>query len=272
MAKGYPLTYITSTVCKVMAINRPSSAEGRIIKEVEKVKKDLGLYKVDRFLFYSPDAIGRKQVLLFPEEFNKIRKITPVEVNMESVYPPKTPVCYATMLTGTLPEVHGIKVYEKKLVNTLSLFDSLVRYRMATQIASIAIEGSSMDVLFRNRYIQYFTEKYDKEVNDRAIELINNKQFEFIFVYNQEYDDTLHKSGITSTQSVNAMKNHIHSFLELVQECEKNWSEFNRAYLFAPDHGAHDFKNTGTGTHGDNIPDDMELIHFWGIYKGEEKE
>ncbi|MDD3626309.1 MAG: alkaline phosphatase family protein [bacterium] len=271
MKKGYPLTYVTSTACKVMAINRPSSADGRIIEEVINAKKSLDIYKVDKFLFYSPDAVGRKLILKYPDEFKKVRKFTPIEVKIQSVYPPKTPVCYATMLTGTLPEVHGIKVYEKKTINTLSLFDSLVRYRMGTQVASIAVKDSSMDILFRNRHIQYFTEIYDKEVNDRAIELIKNKQFEFIFVYNQEYDDSLHRTGITSPESINAMKNHINNFTTLVQQCEKSWKEFNRAYLFAPDHGAHDFKDTRTGTHGDNIPADMDLIHFWGIYKGREK-
>ena len=113
----------------------------------------------------------------------------------------------------------------------------------------------------------YYSEEYDEQVNDRAIQLIKNKGLDFILVYNQEYDDSLHSTGIESPQSITAMKNHVQSFIKLFETCEVNWSGYNRAYLFAPDHGAHDDPDTGTGTHGEDIPEDMEIIHFWGIYK-----
>ena len=34
--------------------------------------------------------------------------------------------------------------------------------------------------------------------------------------------------------------------------------------MFCPDHGGHD--SEGRGTHGEDIPDDMEIVHFLGLF------
>ncbi|MCK4666290.1 alkaline phosphatase family protein [Candidatus Dependentiae bacterium] len=267
MSLSYSITQITSTICELMDLPFPKDADIDFIDSVMKVFNDKNIDKIDKFLFYAPDAIGKSLVKKFPNEFDKIRKLASTEVEMISVYPTKTPVCFASMLTGTLPEVHGIQSYKKNVLYQLSLFDSLVLGCNPDNVVNVAVKDSTLDLIFRDRPMEYYSEKYDKQVNDRAIQLIENKDLDFILVYNQEYDDSLHSTGIESPQSIAAMKNHVQSFIKLVKVCETNWSGYNRAYLFAPDHGAHDDPETGKGTHGEKIPDDMEIVHFWGIYK-----
>ncbi len=267
MSQSYSITQITSTICELMELPYPQDADIDLIDSVMKVFSDKSIGMIEKFLFYAPDAIGKNMVKKFPDEFDRIRKLAPIELEMISVYPSKTPVCFASMLTGTLPEVHGIQSCNKPVPYQLSLFDSLALGRNPDVIVNVAVKDSSLDLIFRDRPIEYYSEEYDKQVNDRAAQLIENKDLDFIMVYNQEYDDSLHSTGIESPKSITAMKNHIQSFIKLVETCESNWSGFNRAYLFAPDHGAHDDPDTGLGTHGADIPDDMEIIHFWGIYK-----
>jgi hypothetical protein len=46
------------------------------------------------------------------------------------------------------------------------------------------------------------------------------------------------------------------------------WRRNNRAIVFAPDHGAHIDPESGKATHGNNIPQDMHIQHYFGIKGG----
>jgi hypothetical protein len=45
-----------------------------------------------------------------------------------------------------------------------------------------------------------------------------------------------------------------------------HYSKYNRAVVFAPDHGAHFDSQNKCGMHGKDIPEDMELRHFYAIH------
>jgi hypothetical protein len=64
------------------------------------------------------------------------------------------------------------------------------------------------------------------------------------------------------------MRRHIVSFAELTSHCQGRWDGRAWAAAFAPDHGGHDTPETGGGDHGLDIPEDMELVHFWGVWDG----
>jgi hypothetical protein len=147
-----------------------------------------------------------------------------------------------------------------------------------------------MGTIFRNRQIDYFTEDYDPQVTERALELVHEDKHDFIVAYHQEYDDLMHRFGPESPEAVAAAKRHVETFVRFWQVTEQHWQAYSRVLLFAPDHGAHHKENGGQppgekrgtvpgsrtgpsegtvpvflGDHGEDIPEDMEVTHFWRV-------
>lgn len=98
-----------------------------------------------------------------------------------------------------------------------TLFDTLLRARK--KVAIVAVAGSSIERIFRERDLDYFAESYDHQVTDRVRGLLEASSHDFIV------------AGLT-------------------------------------DHGARLDPVTGKGTHGDDIPADMEVNHFFGFAPG----
>ena len=167
------------------------------------------------------------------------------------------------MFTGLVPERHGITEYDKRVLTCETVFDVLTRE--SGTCAIVAVRDSSIDRIFRNRNIEYFSEAYDRQVTDRTLELIEEDQHDLIVAYHQEYDDALHETGIRSEQALQALENHIAGFVEIACAVKSNWDRQSWMIAFAPDHGAHTYAADGTGTHGDDVPEDMEIDHFYGV-------
>lgn len=261
------ITSITPTICKLMGISPPTSSDGNILNTViQTAEVDLSITNIDKCLIYAPDAIGTIFYREYESYFKSVRKYAPSKVPLLSVFPPKTPVCFASMFTGSLPEIHGIKAYEKPVLTCDTIFDALER--AGKSVAIVAVENSSIDRIFRKRSIDYFSEKYDEQVTKCVLDLIQTNKHDFILAYHQEYDDVLHETDPRSQPALQAVRNHVKSFEILATTCEKHWRDYNRLILFAPDHGAHINPVTGKGTHGENIPEDMQVMHFFGFGKG----
>ena len=259
------ITSITPTICKMMDIPIPSISEDTIIDALCDSALSRGISKVDKCFVYAPDAIGSKIFSEHRELFEKVLGHAPINVQMTSVFPSVTPVAFASMFTGAMPERHGITKYNKPVLQCDTLFDALIRAKKNPAI--VAVEDCSISLIFRERKMDYFIEKYDEEVTSRALQLIEENRHDFILAYNQEYDDALHKTTPYSDQAINALINHINTFDRLAQAVETHWAKYNRMIMFTPDHGAHIGSN-GQGTHGDDIPDDMLINHFFGVGKG----
>jgi hypothetical protein len=258
------VTAITPTICDLMAIPRPALAYGDALDAViEAGKLGSGAGRVAKCLIYAPDAIGTRLVFDFNREFEAVRKYAPISVPLRSVVPPKTPVCFASMFSGAMPEVHGVRVYEKPVLSCDTLFDALGR--AGRRVAIIAVADSSIDRIFRNRQIDYFSEEYDHQVTERALAVLRDSEHEFVLVYHQEYDDILHATTHRSPKALEAMRHHIHSFSTLAKACARHWKDEAYLIAFAPDHGAHIDITSGKGTHGEDIPEDMEVTHFFGF-------
>jgi hypothetical protein len=234
---------------------------------------------VARVLVYAADAIGRVFLDNHPELKKRLAAASDVQVQLRSMTPPKTPVCYASMFTGAPPEVHGIRKYERPVLTCDTLFDALARRdmtelpgnsdrvpsRIVHRAAIVAVKDCSMDIIFRNRAIDYYTCDSDAEVTERALELVRDNKHDFIVAYNQEYDDVMHKHGPESPEAVAAATRHVETFVRLWQATEEHWSGYNCALLFAPDHGAHATSGERRGDHGEDIPEDMDVLHFWRL-------
>lgn len=120
-----------------------------------------------------------------------------------------------------------------------------------------------MDLIFRNRDIDYFIEADDAQVIEKALSILEEDKHDFLAVYNDEYDNRLHKTHPYSKDCLEALKHHNESFLRLHERVKRVWQSYNWLMVYAPDHGAHFNQADGVGTHGLNISEDMDLIHYY---------
>jgi hypothetical protein len=266
---------VTPTLCRLMGVEPPNVCSAPALEEVLMAAQA----KVQRVLVYAADAIGRVFLDNRPELKRRLVAASDVQVELRSMTPPKTPVCFASMFTGAPPEVHGIRKYERPVLTCDTLFDALARRdmtemsdisdrvptRAGKRVAIVAVRDCSMDIIFRNRPIDYFTEDNDAEVVERTLLLLKDDQYDFIVAYNQEYDDTLHRTRHDGPEALAAAKRHVDTFVHLWQATEEHWAGCNRALLFTPDHGAHFDAAKGTSDHGEDIPEDMDVLHFWRL-------
>ena len=188
-----------------------------------------------------------------------------LEVPLQSVVPAKTPVCYASMFTGLPPAGHGITQYQKPVLACRTIFDVLPAY--GQRAAIVAVKESSIDRIFRGRRADYFSEPDDQAVAARALALINAGEHDFLLVYQQAYDDHLHAADPWDAPAEQAIAGHLAAFRELAGAFDEKWAGLPHAVLFAPDHGAHVDPATGKGTHGDAVPADMDVAHFWKFWR-----
>ncbi|MEG2457007.1 MAG: alkaline phosphatase family protein, partial [Clostridia bacterium] len=122
-----PITQISGTLCKCMAINPPKFANSYMPELTSALLSQIDNTAFDRVLIFNPDAIGQWIYEKYYNKFELVRKHAPLEVKMLSVVPPKTPVCFASIYTGATPEEHGICHYEKPVLKIDTLFDALIR-------------------------------------------------------------------------------------------------------------------------------------------------
>ena len=248
---------VTPTLCRLMGIEPPAVCTAPVLEAVLKVAPG----RVERVLVHAADAIGRVILDDHPDLKRRLAAASDVQVELRAMFPPKTPVCFASMFTGAPPEVHGITKYERPVLTCDTLFDALVR--AGKRAAIVAVRDCSMDIIFRNRQIDYFTEEDDAAVMARTLTLLKDDRHDFIVSYNQEYDDTLHRTRHDSPEALAAAGRHVETFVRLWQATEEHWAGHARALLFTPDHGAHYDAAKGKGDHGEDIPQDMDVLHFW---------
>lgn len=255
------MTKVAATVATILGIEAPLQSESKIdwLSELLKSKAN---GTVGRAVVYNPDALAMWLFQNYTADFAPVLRHTQVGVPLKTVMPAVTPVCFASMYTGTQPVIHGVKQYEKPVVITDSLFDALLR--AGKRVAIVAVQGSSMSKIYAGKALDYFFMPYDEEVAQKALELIAKDAYDFISVYTQEYDDAMHLTGTQSESSLEAMKNQISIFEKLAEAIDKHYQKHNTLLCFCTDHGVHT-KATGGGTHGEDIPEDLNIVHFFGI-------
>jgi len=259
---------ITPTLCRLLNVPFPQGAKAKPISQVLKeAEKILNGGKVEKALIYAPDAIGEVLYEPYLFEFSPVIVNAPIEIKLQSVYPSKTPICFRSMFTGSKPDEGEIpSLMEREVVTCETLFDVLADNGI--KVAIVAVEGSSIDKIFRNRNIDYYNEKYDPHVTFRVLDIIKEHKYDFILAYHQEYDDVSHMSHPEGDMALRAFRNNIHSFHKMSTLFYRENQEYNRLTGFFPDHGNHFDSELGVGTHGSNSSEDMNLRHFWGIKKG----
>jgi hypothetical protein len=256
---------VTKTICDLFGIECENGSLEDSLEPVVENAIALGIDRCERVLLYAPDAIGFQLCVAFPHVIVPAAKEASIVVRLESVVPPVTPVCFATMFTGQPPSIHGIRKYEKPVLRCKTLFDRLID--AGKRVAIVAVNNSSIDLLFRDRALDYFSERYDSEVTERTLQLLEADGHDFILAYHQEYDDTLHLTTPQAEAAIEAMQRHVASFVQLARAVDRSWGSYHRMIGFVPDHGGHIDPNTGRGTHGINTPEDMDVQHFYGVFR-----
>lgn len=258
------MTQVAATLSKCAGVNPPEASGEAISLVTNLADHTFGAgKKPDRMLIYNPDAIAMWLYQKYTNDFMPVLEKTQLAVPVQTVLPSVTPVCFGTMYTGVMPSVHGIQTYEKHIINHESFFDVLSREHKKTAI--VAVEDSSMAIIFGGRAIDYYLLPYDQDVNQKAEELIKQDEYEVIVVYNQEYDDVMHDTYPESEVSMAALKHHIEAFSKLTDAVLEHWSRHDSMVSWITDHGIHTDEH-GKGDHGTFMEDDLNVMHFYGAY------
>jgi len=258
---------VTPTICRLMGVEPPRLSSAEALQRVLGDARAKGIEgRVRKAFIYAPDALGEGVYRDYEPLYKHVKELAPVEVEMRSVLPTSTPVCFASMFTGAEPEAHGIRRYEKPVLGCDTLFDAVSR--AGRRVAIVAVKDSSIDLIFRGRAIDYYTETYDPEVVRCALSLLGEGVYDLMVAYNQEYDDMMHRSTPRSPEAIEAFKRHLEAFRVLGEAFNEAYAAEDRVIAFCPDHGTHVDPATGKGAHGTDSAEDVDVRHFWGMNRG----
>lgn len=225
-------------------------------------KHRLGERTVDRVVLYNPDAVALWLYQKYTAMFTDAALCSDLALPMRSVMPSVTPVCFASMYTGTQPEVHGIRKYEKPVLTADTLFDAFLR--AGKKVAIVSTAGDSISKIFLERNMDYFIYDSVAQVNEKAFSLIEEDTYDLLVIYNGNYDGTMHKCGTESPEALQALQENVAVYAALVDKIRTAWTAHSTLYGFCPDHGCHEI-DAECGSHGLDMPEDMNVIHFYGI-------
>lgn len=246
---------IAPTIASLLGI--PAFTDAAPIPEV--LEKTGG--RADRVLMYNPDAVAWWIFEKYCGLFEPVLEDSLI-LQMESVMPSVTPVCFASIYSGLMPADHGIRSYTKPVLSCETVFDALIKAGKKPVICSTGTDSISM--IFRERDMEYYIFNTPDQVNEKAEELIRLNRHDLIVAYNGNYDGTMHKNGPEAEASLNALRHNVASYRHLTEIAEEVWSGagLNYAAGFITDHGCHEIDGQ-CGSHGLDMPEDMNVVHLW---------
>lgn len=258
------LTTVAAALTGAMGVEKPARADAAN-PAIEALIENSGIDKVDRVLMYNPDGIAMWLYSKYTDVYLPVQKHTSLTLPLRSVMPSVTPVCFATMYTGALPDEHGIKAYVKPVVKLDTVFDALIR--AGKRVAIVSTEGDSISKIFLEREMDYYIYPTTEEVHERALELIAEDRYDFMVIYNATYDATMHRFAPEGAESLESLRDNMKKFDEVAAAVERQWKGHDTLIGFAPDHGCHEIDG-GLGSHGLDMPEDLNILHFYGVIKG----
>ncbi len=222
--------------------------------------------KVERIFMYNPDAIAQWIYEKYNDMFAPISEQTDITIPFAVVMPSVTPVCFGTMYTGAQPNVHGIQSYTKPVITIDTIFDALIRN--GKKAAIVSTTGDSMSKIYLERDMDYFIYDTVEEVNRKAQELILKDEYDFLAVYNGNYDTIMHKFGPESKEALAELRANITAFEGFSKLIKENWKSKNVLLGFAMDHGCHEIDGN-CGSHGLDMEEDLNIVHLYKVLKAQ---
>lgn len=254
------LDTLCATLADAMGIERPKHAAEPNAGLSEYINGKFQGKKADRIFMYNPDAIAQWVYEKYAHLMAGAIDHTEYAVPFCTVMPSVTPVCFGTMYTGAQPAVHGIRKYEKPIIAIDTLYDALIR--AGKKPAIVADSECSMGKIYLGREMDYFIYDTREEVNAKAAELIMSDKYDFIAVYNGNYDSVMHKHGPESINALSELHANSEAFALFDTLIERYWSQHNRLVGFAMDHGCHEIDG-GCGSHGLDMDEDLHIVHLY---------
>ena len=258
------ITQTAGTIAALLGVPGPAAADESIRPVLKQAERVFGGERADRILLYNPDAVALWLYQKYTDTFTDVMVNATMAIPVLSVMPSVTPVCFASMYTGVMPEIHGIRRYEKPVLKQETLFDSLIL--AGKRVAIVADDGCSISRIFLERDIDYYFFDTIEEINTKAAELMTEDHYDVIVVYNGNYDSTMHKNGPEAAASMDALRANVSAYAGLVDVARRCWMGRNVVTAFLPDHGCHEIDG-GCGSHGLDMPEDMHIIHFYNMMK-----
>ncbi len=259
---SFSLTGIAASLCEALGVPAPAQAQPALPQLTNLVKDNTANRRVDRVFMYNPDAIAQWLYQKYTALFDDVVRHTQLALPLCSVMPSVTPVCFGTMYTGALPEVHGIRKYEKPVIRIDTLFDALIRAGKKAVI--IGDPSCSLYHIFRERDMDYFAAETPEEINKRAMALIDEDQYDFYVVYNGNYDATMHKFGPESPEAMAQLRDNVRAFDGFARALKEKWTHHDTLLGFAMDHGCHEIDG-GCGSHGLDMIEDLNIQHHYSL-------
>lgn len=257
VANSIRITQTCGTIASLLGIPAPAAAD----EPISTVLKAAG-GPVERVLCYNPDAIALWLYQKYTALFEDVMLSSQLTLPVRSVMPSVTPVCFASMYSGVVPDVHGIKRYTKPVLTVETIFDALIA--AGKKPAIVSTDGDSISMIFLERKMDYFIYDTPDECNAKALELLEKDEYDLIVVYNGNYDGTMHKNGPEAEVSLDALRHNVAAFKKLSEAAAKCWAGRKYVTAFLPDHGCHEIDGD-CGSHGLDMPEDMNIVHFYNI-------
>lgn len=257
------LDTLCGALCEIMGIEPPCHAGKADTRVTEYASKVFGGEKADRVLMFNPDAVAQWLFEKYPQLVSEVNRIAELKVPYATVMPSVTPVCFGTMYTGAKPQVHGIMKYEKPVIKIETIFDALIKAGKKPVI--LAETGFSMAKIFLERDMDYFIYDTIEEINAKATEIIMEDKYDFIAIYNGNYDHMMHEFGPESLEALSALRLNSQNYAFLTTLVSRYWTNHNTLTAFAMDHGCHEIDG-GAGSHGLYMEEDINIMHSFKAF------
>lgn len=169
-------------------------------------------------------------------------------LNMETLYPARTVVCFSSMFTGTYPFEHGIQsnmVYRLG-VNTETIFDSLRKVGKRGRLLGIAHLVDAMGSDVETVTAVMHKDKADTNMLARARKIMEEQDPDLFVVQMIGTDQVGHSRGVLYDDYIEKIEEADALIQEFVQWLETEGKMENTTLIVCADHGQAD----GIGGHG----------------------
>jgi predicted AlkP superfamily pyrophosphatase or phosphodiesterase len=258
MAETYSMMDVAPTVSAALGLSAPADAKGSPIPDVV-----AELAGAERIAVLAPDAFGWYAWTLWQSEMPYLVSLhAGNSLILRSVLPSITPVNFATMVTGTDLEGHGVRTKDHDF-QAETLFD-IVR-AAGKRSAAVGFEGyTGSKLLARYSDLDGTTESgTDDKILDTVLRIAEGQRPGFIIAQLGRVDDVFHKFGPTSPEVVPMLRATDARLRRLVEHLKP----LGYGIIILADHGQHDIVDDPTttlkGGHGSDSDQDCQVPCTW---------
>lgn len=169
-------------------------------------------------------------------------------LNMETVYPARTVVCFSSMFTGTYPFEHGItsNMVWRLGIKTESIFDSLRKVGKRGRLLGIAHLVDSMGSDVETVTAVMHKDKADPNMLARARRIMKEQDPDLFIVQMIGTDQVGHSRGVLYDDYIEKIEEADALIKDFVEWLDREGKMENTTLMICADHGQAD----GIGGHG----------------------